>query len=242
MTIEQLYKSKKVNNYLYKICGSRLHLKNDLLHYCILELLEKDLEILNEKLKKENKTLEDYFIGICVNSIKSNTSNFFKQYINSGFNKNISIKENDSELNLIDDNIDIKDKLYEESKEDLLLIKIDKCLLGLNPIDVEIFRRKYYDNMTDSEISEYYNIKLSTIRMKIFRIKKDLKIRLLNGNNSNKNIEWNKLREKQGKPSITNDTINDIRVEFKMGESKINLSKKYKLSYPFILKIINKNV
>jgi hypothetical protein len=234
--INIILKSKKVKNYLKKIC-TRNDIIDDLFQFCILCLLEKDINSLNLILKNSNKNIEDYFIGIIVLQYKSNTSQFYKEYINCGFNKSISIKEINEDINNYH-NID--EEKIDDSVRDSLIQKIDKAIISADPFKIDLFKLKYYEDWTYREISIYYNISMDSVINKIKSVKKYIK------NTLNKNIEYSELRRKdheirrikQGKIIITNDIKKQIYNEFIIGNTKISLSKKYQLSYPIIIKII----
>jgi len=235
--IDIIYKSKKIRQFLPKICGSRYQYKDDLMQFCIIKLMEKDIDKLNDKLISQKKTLEDYFIGILVNQIRSNDSEFFRVYINGGFTKSISINDNFDNEPYTDSSID--DKINKELVDDYKLSKLETILLGCDPINVDLFRMRYYEDKTYREISEYYNISHRSVIWRINSIKKKVKYILQNTSYSEvKRKERDLIRQKEGKLVITDNIKKEIYLRFKSGDTKTLLAKEYQTSNTNIAKII----
>lgn len=237
--VEQVMKSDKIKKYIRTIC-KRYDLIDDLFQFCILQLMEKNVNSLINILNETNKSIEDYFIGMIVLQYNSNTSEFYKQYINYGFTKSISIKEITTEE--VNDDFNLEERIEKDVKEDILLNKIEIAMIKADPFKIDMFKLKYYENMTYKEISEYYNISQKSVINRINSVKNSLKKGL------NNDMLFSDLRKKdhelrrikQGKILITDTIKKEIYDKYEAGNTKISLSKEYEISYPTLLSIIKK--
>lgn len=237
--VEQVMRSDKIKKYIRTIC-KRADLIDDLFQFCILQLLEKNIINLSKILKDTNKTIEDYFIGIIVLQYNSNTSEFYKQYVNYGFTKSISIKEITTEE--VNDNFNLEERIEKDVREDILLNKIELAMIKADPFKIDMFKLKYYEDMTYKQISQYYNISQKSVINRINGVKNSLKKGLNNdmlfSDLRKKDHELRRIR--QGKVLITNIIKKEIYDKFEAGNTKLSLSKEYEVSYPTILSIIKK--
>lgn len=253
----QISNSMKVRRYLKILCSrqNRYDLMEDLFQFCIIKLMEKDIDVLNDKLNTSNKTVEDYFIGILVNQLRDTNSDFYKTYRNYGFPKSILVDFNfvdnlddpdDMETKIdkntisIYDDVLIEDIINKEADDLVLLNRIDRAISTCDPLKVDLFKMFYIDGKTYIEISKYYNIGIHSTISRIKTVRRSVK-GLLNKSLSeirrNENVN---RRLKAGKIIITDEVKVEIINRFNNGETKLKLSKEYQLSYPSILKIINK--
>ena len=219
--------SNKVSKCLTTLCKDK-DMKNDLFQFCILKLLDKD-ELKFKKLV-DNNSVEDYFIGMLYNQMNSNTSEFFKVYKNNGFNKNVYI--NDMTFDTPDIEFDIEERINKDIEQDLLIKRINDGILKCDPLKIDLFNKKYFEDMTYQEISEYYNIKRRSVINKINTVKRQIKCMF------NQNVDFSELRRIDhrnrrillGKILITDDVKKDIIRRFDNGETKTQLSIEYQLS------------
>lgn len=234
----QVVNSKKVKNYIRYVCSkqNRYDLIDDLFQYCLIQFLNKD--VVEFSIKISGKSVEDYFIGIIMNQMKSNTSGFFQEYRNNGFPKVITTT-NDV-LEFVQDENSLTDKIIKEVNEDILLKKINDAMLKCDPFKIDLFKMKYYEDKTYKEISEYYNINIDSVINKIKSVKKNIKDML------DQNLQFGDIRrrdhelrrERQGKIAITLDIKEEIYNKNKSGVTKVKLSADYQISYPQVIKII----
>lgn len=176
-----ILKSKKISDYIRRACmkQNRYDLQEELLYYCISELLEK-----NPIDFKSYSEVERYFIGIVMNQMNSDTSKFYRLYRNNGFTKSVSNVIDICDIDIEEIELD-KDKLVQIDKE--LQVKLDiinKTLLACNPFNVDIFKMRYLDDMSFEDISNYYGIKKDSVKYRVKRVRNELKKILKDGNNN----------------------------------------------------------
>ena len=232
--VNQIINSKKIERTIIYLCmkQQRLDLVKDLFQFCLVEFLEKDISKLIL-----TTNIETYFISIVINQINSNTSEFYKEYRNSGFNRN------NKTSNIIIDPIyedTLDDIIRDNIREETLLKEINRAILACDPFKIDLFKMKYFDNKTYKEISQFYNISEKRVVNKISSVKKDI-INILNQVDTQSEIKikmWRLRRKQQGKIEITEDIKKEIVNRYKFGERTRILSKEYQLSLPTILKII----
>lgn len=231
--IEDIYLSSRVRLITTRICikQGRYDLIDDLLNFCMMKLIEKDIEV-----------DEDYFIGMVVNQMSSNTSEFYRIYRNYG-NSNKFIT-NEVVEDIIEDNIfNIDKRILNDINDDKKLNDIKKAMLLCDPLKVELFKMKYYDCLSHKEISEFYNIPIRSVIKMVKSVRENIRV-LLNSSFSREEVikRRNELRRlNESKILMDRDRINIIVDDFNSGLTKKTLSYKYNVSYPFILKIINGN-
>jgi RNA polymerase sigma factor (sigma-70 family) len=232
--------SKKVKKFIKSICHGQLRwdLEEDLLQFCLLQLMEKDIQKL-QPIIQQNK-IEDYFIGIMINQMNSSSSEFYKMYRNSGFTKGNIVST--SELDMEYDHFNLDEKIKEEAKEDLLLEKIKKAMMTCNPLKVEVFKKKYFEDMTAKEVALFYNIRVDTVNYYVKSVKKTIKDLLNQGIpfSQIKKKDHNNRRMRMGKPPITDELIQEAIERNKEGEKKISLAHEYQIAYPYLIKITKK--
>ncbi len=234
--IETILNSIKIKKFINIICN-KADLKDDLFQFCILKLLEKDINKLNGILSNTNKSVEDYFLGMLVYQIRSNTSEFYKVYRNYGFTKSVFI-----DVDYIFDILEYEETEYVE--DDILISKVDSAMLRCDPLKIDLFKMKYYEDKTYKEISEYYNINIDSVINKVKSVKKSIKDML------NSEMSFSELRKKDhelrrvrlGKIAITDEVKQDIFNRYINGEKKVNLAKEYQISYPLVIKIIKEHI
>ena len=229
--IHLLLTSKKVKNFIKKNCFNqgRPDLEKDLLQFCIVKLLDKD-----EAPPLNEKNIEDYFIGIVRNQIVSNTSEFYKDYRNGGFGMKVKLESDDYF------NLESEDETDYDWQKDKKLDSIEKALLYCDPLKVDLFKMKYYEERSYLEIAHFYNIKIASVRNKVSAVRTCLKNILLQGADYSRfgKKQNHQRRIKQGKLPITDEVIIEMIKKWKSGTTKKELSIFYQVSYPFILKII----
>jgi len=234
-----LINSKKIDNFVNKLCRDqgRLDLKEDLFNFCILQLLEKDLARINII------DIEYYFMGIVENQMKSDTSEFYKQYRNSGFTRKFLRMSNEPfEVEYVDTGKNKMDLIEESLETDYLLNRIDRAILSCHPLKIDMFKMKYYEDKTYKEIAEYYNIHISSVKYRISSVKKQV-IDILEQRYCFKTTLRSQTRRiNAGKLLITDKMKLDICKKYKNGATKKDLSNEYELSYPTMLKLIKQNI
>ena len=156
-----------IKGWLRTICKDK-NLREDLFQHCLLEISRENLDKLNKIYDKGD--LEKYFIQVIRFQYKSNSSSFYKEYVCGGFwNKDF--------INLFDDLSQFQDVYLEfddndkEIENNSLIKLIDGILIGSNPINRELFYKKYYEDKTYSEIAEYYGLSYQVTRLRIKSVK-----------------------------------------------------------------------
>jgi RNA polymerase sigma factor (sigma-70 family) len=171
-----ILKSKKVKDYIYRACNKqgRYDLREDLFYYCIEELLEKD----PSDFKNFNE-VERYFIGMIVNQMNSDTSQFYKLFRNNGFTKSVNNVLNIADIDITQNELD-KEQLIKIDKDTQVNLElINKSLLACDPLKVVMFRMYYIDNMSYEEISSYYSIRITSVKYSVKKIRNELKRMLI---------------------------------------------------------------
>lgn len=173
--VTEIYYSKKVKKYLGIICKDKMDLREDLFYFCISKIIEMDKDDLDCRLLKSKKSVVDYFIGMAVFNINSNTSEFFKIYRNHGFTKSFQLDEDYNNWLDIEDSFDIEDRILRDKQKDILLKRVKEATMLCDPINLEIFKKFYYDDMNKKDIAEYYSMTVRAVVRRLNKIKLQLR-------------------------------------------------------------------
>jgi DNA-directed RNA polymerase specialized sigma subunit len=167
--IEEIYNNKAFNQLINKY--NRPELRDDLKHHVIMELYKMPEEKIIELHTKGD--LIKLTLVITRNNFKSNTSRFYKEYINSGLTKSFTrLQECDDTLDsLIDDEDDEDDNIY---LDDVKVIADVRQLLDNQYADFlknnyhkTIFELFYFKKLTQIEIGKLTGVKVKTISSSI---------------------------------------------------------------------------
>ena len=137
----------------------------DLLQDCILNLLEKGSDY-TDNIVRDDK-VQHYIIRMVHIQFNSSTSPFYTQYKKSS----LKSKEIDEELiESLEDKIEIK----EDSQK---LVEDVKIYIGNLPVYNRTIAEKHFvDNISQREMSKYYNINRLHIAKDLNTIKKNIRI------------------------------------------------------------------
>lgn len=109
-------------------------------------------------------TIRFFISKVILNNIKSNTSKYYKNYIQP-----IELQPTTKEINNL---LNIEDKEYKEDNiDDINNFIIDFYKEYLHQADSLIFTRYYIEGLTLKQISKIYNVSLSFIFLSIRRVK-----------------------------------------------------------------------
>ena len=155
--------SEYIRGWLRTICKDK-SLRDDLFSHCLLQISNEKEERLNSLYIKGD--LDKYFIQIMRFQYKSNSSSFYKEYVNMGFwNKDfINLFQNISQF---EDSFYEVDEISKEVENNSLIKLIDGILVGSNPINRELFYKKYYEDKSYKEIAEYYGLSYQVVRLRV---------------------------------------------------------------------------
>jgi DNA-directed RNA polymerase specialized sigma24 family protein len=164
--MEEIYNNKAFNQLINKY--SRPDLRDDLKHHVILEIYKMGDDKIIELHTKGD--LIKLTLAITRNNFKSNTSRFYKEYINSGLTKSFTrLQECDDTLDSLIDDED--DNIY---LDDVKVIADVRQLLDNQYADFlknnyhkTIFELFYFKKLTQIEIGKLTGVKVKTISSSI---------------------------------------------------------------------------
>ncbi len=160
--VVEIYSNERINKNIEKNVPIRF--RDDFKSHFYIQLLEMP----EEKLFKAYN--EGYLINLCLRILMNHInkrSMFWKIYRNSGGWTEIFVDNTNNQINQIPN-----EETYQEDYEDIeqILYDVELILKDMDPIDVYIFKKYYYEGFSYRDIEKLTNVSFSVIRNRIIPV------------------------------------------------------------------------